>query len=192
MLHVAPQELRCRERHQPLLVSGFWYTLNAMSLLCREKALVLECVDHATTRAACAHSRDLERGLSWLASIASTSFMLGLLATVAQMSSKTFVTCGGSWTSCYMPIGGRLAFALGFGAFGLLLSLISFCGYEYLTNQARNLRVEMETARLQLLNELSRFSQGDVGDRLTFSSRGTRWQRQNNVIVRPAQQSKPQ
>ena len=135
----------------------FWYTLNAMSLLCREKAFVLEYVDHAMTRAACAYSRDLERGLSWLTSIASTFFMLGLLGTIAQIITRTFFTCGGSWTSCYMPIGGRLAFALGFGAFGLLVSLISFCGYQYLKNQARNLRVEMEAARLQLLNELSRF-----------------------------------
>jgi hypothetical protein len=55
-----------------------------------------------------------------------------------------------------MPIGGRLSFGLGFGAFGLLVSLVSFCGYRFLTNQVERLQAEMSLARLQLLNDLSR------------------------------------
>jgi hypothetical protein len=55
-----------------------------------------------------------------------------------------------------MPIGGRLSFGLGFGACGLLVSLVSFLGYQHLTAELSKLELDMNAGRLDLLNDLSR------------------------------------
>lgn len=123
---------------------------------CNQKRLVLECVDHAALRAVAACSRDLSRGLVWLASISATSFMVGLVATAGQMITRIFYSCGGSWASCNFPVGARLSFALSFGEFGLFVSLVSFFGYRYLLSQVEKLKLDMHAGRLQLLNNLAR------------------------------------
>jgi biopolymer transport protein ExbB/TolQ len=119
------------------------------------RSLTLEFVDRAACRAVASSDHQLKRGLSWLASISSTSFMVGLSGTAGQMITRTFYSCGGSWTSCNMPIGGRLSFGLGFGAVGLLVSLVSFLGNQYLIRQVEKLNLEMNIARLDLLLYLS-------------------------------------
>lgn len=80
--------------------------------------------------------------------------MVGLLGTTAQIITHTFYSCGGTWSSCYAPIGGRLSDALGLGAFGLLVSLLAFGFYRYLSNQIEEFDFEMKSAQIDLLNNL--------------------------------------
>lgn len=81
--------------------------------------------------------------------------MVGLVGTAAQMITRTFYTCDGNWASCDALVGRRLSFALGFGAFGLIVSLVAYVMYRYLSNQAEHLSVEMHAAGLELINRLS-------------------------------------
>lgn len=97
----------------------------------------------------------MKSGLSSLASISLTAMMVGLLGTTAQMITHTFYSCGGSWSSCDAPIGGRLSGALGLGAFGLFVSVFSYCSYRYLSRRIEAFDLEMKVVQLDLLNHLS-------------------------------------
>jgi biopolymer transport protein ExbB/biopolymer transport protein TolQ len=86
----------------------------------------IQAVERATKRAEAAVHGDMKRGLNSLATIASTATLIGLLGAVAQMYFHTFYSCGGNWSSCIAPIGGRLAEAMSLAALGLLVAIPAF------------------------------------------------------------------
>jgi signal peptidase I len=115
---------------------------------------VIEAVERASRRAAISVHGDLKRGLNSLATIASTATLLGLLGTVVLISTHTFYSCGGNWSSCSAPIGGRLSNAMALTALGLFVAILSFWFYRYLNNRMAAFDVEMENASVDLVNRL--------------------------------------
>ena len=115
----------------------------------------MEAVELASKRAAATVHGEMKRGLNSLATIASTATLIGLLGTVTQMIDRTFYSCGGNWSSCYAPIGGRLAEAMSLTALGFLVAIPAFWLYRYLSSRMEAFDREMENASLELMNRLA-------------------------------------
>jgi hypothetical protein len=118
------------------------------------RSAVLTSVSRASERSRAVAREELKDGIYDLATIASIAPWIGLLGTTLTLTALPGYDgpIGGLW---------RLAFthrarSMGYTAFGLLVGLIAFWLYQYLSNRLSTLDREMENASLDLLNQLSR------------------------------------
>lgn len=103
----------------------------------------------------------LESRLSALATIANVAPLLGLLGTVAGITSSFHTISVRSNTSNPVSQGeliGGIGEALICTLGGLVVAIISFIGYNYCLSRVKNLTLEMERAATELVNFLSQMS----------------------------------
>lgn len=96
----------------------------------------------------------MKRGLSSLASIASTAPWFGVLATVIGIVTS-FRGLGTDKRTALAIIGGLLGHSLVPTGIGLLTALLAFCSFKYLQAVSRGFDVEMHAATLQMMNDLA-------------------------------------
>jgi biopolymer transport protein ExbB/TolQ len=113
-----------------------------------------DAVSRAAERAAGAFRRDMKRGLSGLATIASVAPWLGLLITVIGVV-ESFPGCNGPRALCMAAIADGLGDALARSALGLGVGILSLCLYRYLQGQLDGLDMEMRNMALELANAVS-------------------------------------
>jgi biopolymer transport protein ExbB len=119
----------------------------------KRKSNALDAVKRASARSASLVHADLKRGLNNLAGIAATARLLGLLGTVLSMA-ESWHGLGTEKRTIMRWIANWCAESLMPTAFGLLVALLAFCCYRYLSERLENLDLEMETASLELMNDL--------------------------------------
>ncbi len=114
----------------------------------------MQAVMRASERTSALVHEDLKQGLSSLATIASIAPLVGLFGTIAGIATS-FVACSGEKSACMAAIVERLSGSIWPTAMGLLVSLISLWCYRYLTGRTETFDLEMESASLALVNQLT-------------------------------------
>ena len=115
-----------------------------------------ELLDLAQRSLRCSSSKvrlEMKRGLSSLASIASTAPLVGLLGTVIGIL-DSFRGCIGQKWFCAMAVLEGVTEALVSTALGLLVAVPAVWFHNYLSNKMEAFDVEMELASLELVNYL--------------------------------------
>lgn len=114
---------------------------------------VIEVVRRASGRSAAVVHQEMKRGLSGLATIASTAPFLGLLATVLTIP-NSFRGCVGERSACMAAGFEGLANSLMPIALCLLVAVPAFCCYKYLRSEIDAFDVEMQNITLELTDYL--------------------------------------
>ena len=109
----------------------------------------------ASLRSAAIVHRELKRGVTSLATVVSIAPWLGLFGTLLGFASS-FRSINGSKESIMAALFDSLSMAFMPCAFGLIVALITLWFYNYLLTEIEALDSDMDTAVLQLLNDLSR------------------------------------
>jgi len=115
-----------------------------------------ELLDLAQRSLRCSSSKvrlEMKRGLSSLASIASTAPLVGLLGTVIGIL-DSFKGCIGQKWFCAMAVLEGVTEALVSTALGLLVAVPAVWFHNYLSNKMEAFDVEMELASLELVDYL--------------------------------------
>ena len=121
------------------------------------KAEVLHAVQRASAHAAVMVHLEMKRGLSSLASIAVTAPFVGVLGWVLGYY-NSFPGMSGSKETLLAIVTERLAEALMPIEFGLLVALLAYVGLANFQAKLDDFDVEMESASLQLINQLASVS----------------------------------
>jgi biopolymer transport protein ExbB/TolQ len=95
----------------------------------------------------------MKRGLHSLASIAFSAPLVGVLGTLFAIFGSFLGSEGDRW-SIYLALMGRLSEALIPMEMGLLVAILAYFGHKYFQARLDEFDVEMESASLQLLNQL--------------------------------------
>jgi len=121
------------------------------------QAGVLGAVERACARRASVIHLEMGKGLSSLATIASTAPFFGVMGTLIGIF-VAYQGTAGSWEhwTIFARITEGLSEALMLTELGLLVALIAFCGREHLAWKLESLDIEMKTASLELINDLAR------------------------------------
>jgi len=109
----------------------------------------------ASARSAAVVEQDLKRGVNSLATIASIAPLLGVFTTVITIPTA-FVGCAGERWACQAAMIQGLSASIWPTALGLLVGLISLWFYRYLAERLNAFKREMESATLDLVNQLAR------------------------------------
>jgi biopolymer transport protein ExbB/biopolymer transport protein TolQ len=120
-----------------------------------EKAQALKSAKRASERSAALVHGELKRGLNSLATIASTAPWVGLFGTILGIH-NSFGGVNGSKTSIMAYYFDGLSRAFVPCAIGLIVALVAMWCYKYLLTEVEAFDSEMESASLQLINDLGR------------------------------------
>jgi biopolymer transport protein ExbB/TolQ len=123
----------------------------------RRRAEALEAARRASERSAAIVHGKMKRGLWSLATIASTAPWVGLLGTIRGFH-DSFGGFDGSEKALMGAIFDGLSQALVPAALGVLVALVALWSYRYLLAEVEAFDFDMESASIQLINELSRLS----------------------------------
>jgi biopolymer transport protein ExbB/TolQ len=123
----------------------------------RRRAEALQVARRASERSAAVVHRKMKRGLWTLATIASTAPWVGLLGTILGVN-NSFRGFDGSEDSLIAVIFDGLSQALVAAAFGVMVALVALWSYRYLVAEVEAFDSDMESASIQLINQLSRLS----------------------------------
>jgi hypothetical protein len=116
---------------------------------------VLEAVNRASQRSRALVREGLKDGVYDLAIIASIAPWLGIYGTIVGIVNSFQGLGTEKWTGIAAVCKG-LSQAVGFTALGLLVGVVAFWFYWYLSERLGELDREMENASLDLLNQLTR------------------------------------
>jgi biopolymer transport protein ExbB/TolQ len=119
------------------------------SLLSR--AEIVELAERSMHRSSSEVHLEMKRGLSGLATIASTAPLVGMFGTVTGIF-DAFKGCGGSHWACLAATIEGICEALVTTALGLLVAVPTLWCYNYLSHKMEAFDIEMEVASLELLN----------------------------------------
>jgi biopolymer transport protein ExbB/TolQ len=122
----------------------------------KRRTVALDSVKLASARAAAAVHADLKRGLDDLASIAVTAPLIGFFGTIIIILGS-FRGIGGEKSAILIWFAKALPESLAPTALGLVIAVLSFCFYRYLSARLENFDIEMRNASLELVDELGRF-----------------------------------
>jgi biopolymer transport protein ExbB/TolQ len=117
----------------------------------------LDAAKRASAREAAVVHREMKRGLNTLATIVSTAPLVGLGGTILGIN-NSFLGVNGSKESIMAAMFEGLSKAFVPTALGLVVALTALWCYKYLRTKVDIFDFEMETASLQLINELSHVS----------------------------------
>ncbi len=112
-------------------------------------------VERACTRAASVVHLKMSRGITSLATIASTAAFLGAMGTLLGIA-YSFRGTTGSKILIMAAAARQISWALMPTGLGLIVALSAFCGTEYVASNLQAIDVEMKNGTLELLNELAR------------------------------------
>jgi hypothetical protein len=127
-----------------------------ISVLAQLDFLILEAVARASKRSSARVHEEMREGVYSLATIASIAPWFGLFGTVIGIV-HSFQGIGASKRAIMAAVAKGLSASLWPTGLGLLVGVIAFWSYDFLTGRLRTLDQEMESASLELLNQLSRF-----------------------------------
>jgi MotA/TolQ/ExbB proton channel family len=116
----------------------------------------LQAVARASKRSSSLVHEELREGVYSLATIASIAPWFGLFGTILGIV-NSFQGITGDKTSGMAALAKRLSEAMWPTALGLLVGMIAFWSYDFVTGRLRTLDQEMENTSLELLSQLSRF-----------------------------------
>src|SRR5882724_5564999 len=116
----------------------------------------LNAAKRASARSAAVVHGELKRGVSSLATIASTAAWVGLLGTVLGIHDSFGGAINGSKESIVAAIFDRLWQAFLPCAVGLVIALGAMWSYKYLLSEVEALDSDMENASVQLIKDLGR------------------------------------
>lgn len=121
------------------------------------RSLALDAVARACVRATSKVRIEMKRGTTSLASVASTAPFFGIMGTVIgiMFSSRGLA---GDRVSVLAALAWELSKALVPTALGVLVALLAYWSRKCLLAKLNDFNVEMKTASLELINELSRFA----------------------------------
>lgn len=105
--------------------------------------------------------RTLEKGLGIIETVASIAPLLGLLGTVTGMI-KVFTVISEKGLGQTQDLSGGISEALITTVFGLSIGIPALIFYNYFTDKAENLIMDIEKFTSQLLRKLSRFQTGKL------------------------------
>jgi biopolymer transport protein ExbB/TolQ len=114
---------------------------------------VIEIAERALRRSSAGVRLEMKRGLSGLATIASTAPLIGLFGTVIGIL-DVFKGCIGQKWFCAMMVIDGVCEALVTTALGLLVAVPAVWFYNYLSNMQELFDIEMKIASLELVNYL--------------------------------------
>ena len=115
----------------------------------------LDATKRASARAATVVHGEMKRGLNSLPTIASVAPWFGVIGTILGIHSS-FRGVNGSRQSILAAVAELLSEALVPTAFGLMVALAAMWCYRYLRARVETFDFEMESASIQLINDLSR------------------------------------
>ena len=113
----------------------------------------IRCAELAARRESAALRERMKGRLMDLASVAATASFLGFLGTVVGML-NSFRSIGGSRTMILVDVTHRISVAMIPGAIGLLVAVLAFWSYQYLSDQLQAIELEMQSATAELVNRL--------------------------------------
>jgi hypothetical protein len=117
---------------------------------------VLQAVDRAARRSSALVHEEMRAGLCGLATIACLAPWVGVLGTLVYLPTA-FPGFAGQREAILAYMAEHLGQAMSFTALGILVGLIGLWSYRYLKARLETLDLEMESASVDLLNQLSRF-----------------------------------
>jgi biopolymer transport protein ExbB/TolQ len=115
------------------------------------RAEVLQIAERALRRSSSELHLELKRGLSGLASVASTAPLVGLLGTVIGIH-DAFKGCGAQKWYCTMMVLEGVCEALATTVLGLLVAVPAVWLYNFFSTRLEVFDIEMELASLELMN----------------------------------------
>lgn len=116
----------------------------------------LDAVKRASAHSAAVIHGEMKRGLNSLASIAVTAPLVGVVGTVIVFVSS-FRGIGSERSSGLIWFFRALPDSLAPTALGLVVAVLAFCFYRYLSARLENFDIEMKNASLELVDELAKF-----------------------------------
>jgi biopolymer transport protein ExbB/biopolymer transport protein TolQ len=119
----------------------------------RATPAALDAATRASARSAVVVHREMKRGLNSLATITSTAPWIGLVGTILGVNSS-FRGFGASKETILAAIFDGLSEAFVPTALGVFVAVIAMWCYKYLLNKVETFDSEMESASLQLINDL--------------------------------------
>jgi len=143
-----------RYRRSPsakVVASGLARFQSAMPLL--PDAEVVKATQRALKRTAALVHGEMQRGLTLLASVASSSPLVGALGTTLGIS-DSFGGCSGARSTCMAYYFAGLADALLLTALSLLLGVLTTWCYKYLNSELEAFDIEVENESAKLVNYL--------------------------------------
>jgi biopolymer transport protein ExbB len=119
------------------------------------RTAALDSVKLASARVMAVVHADLKRGLAALASIAVTAPLIGFIGTVIIIF-RSFRGIGTEKSAVLIGFAKALPESLAPTALGLVVALLAFCFYRYLSARLENFDIEMKNASLELADALGR------------------------------------
>ncbi len=113
-------------------------------------------VERACSRAASVVHLEMSKGITSLATIASTAAFLGVMGTLLGIAGVFFRGTTGPKIGIMIAVTREISWALMPTGLGLIVALTAFCGAEYVASKLQTIDVEMKNVTLELLNELVR------------------------------------
>jgi len=126
-------------------------------VLAQVDSSILQAVARASKRSSGLVREEMRQGVYSLAIIASIAPWFGLFGTILGIVNSFSGIMVGEKTALMAALAKRLSESLWPMGLGLLVGLISLWSYEFLAARLRTFDQEMETASLELLNQISRF-----------------------------------
>ena len=109
----------------------------------------------ASKRAAARVHHELSKGLPTVATVASVTPLLGLLATAIEIP-NSFKGCVGEKSACMAAVFDGISMSMWPAALGLAAGLIAFTFYQYLQSALQRFDTEMRVAVLDVENSRAR------------------------------------
>ena len=119
------------------------------------RSATLGAVKRASARSATIIHGEMKRELNSLASIAVTAPFVGFLGTVIVIFGS-FRGIGSEKRAVLIWFATALPESLAPTALGLVVAVLAFCFYRYLSARLENFDIEMRNASLELVDELGR------------------------------------
>ncbi len=119
----------------------------------RSLPCAIQCAELAAQRQSSAVLQRMKGRMTDLAAIAATAPFIGFFGTVLGIS-NSFPSIGSSKSAALAAVSNNLADALIPGAMGLLVALLAFWFYRYLSEQLEAFELETDAATAELVNRL--------------------------------------
>lgn len=137
----------------------------------RNRHMDADAIERAMEELAMRETPTLYRNLGILDTIVTLAPLLGLLGTVTGMIRSFHVVASASGLNAPTAITGGVAEALIATATGLAIAIVTLVGYNYLTEQVKQIIADMEASATQILNILASLQSAEEHGREAIAKR---------------------